>query len=55
MPGAHGFQRRTDFDFKGMDRFLKKYNKELDLYVEVRNLMNYMRVHRNKFNFCQYV
>ena len=34
MPGAPGFQRKVEFDFKGMNRFLKKYSKELDLYVE---------------------
>ena len=36
MPGAPGYQRKTKCDFKGMDKFIKKYNKELDLYVEVR-------------------
>ena len=35
MPGAPGYVRRTKFDFTGYDRFLKKYSKELDLYVKV--------------------
>ena len=29
---------------KGMDRFIKKYNKELDLYVEVKCVDNDIKV-----------
>ena len=54
MPGASGYIRRTKFDFKvpihlisskynekfqGYNRFLKKYSKELDLYVKVTSYM----------------
>ena len=35
MPGAPGFKRKKNVDFKGMDKFIKKYNKELQLYIEV--------------------
>ena len=56
MPGASGYIRRTKFDFKvpihlisskynekfqGYNRFLKKYSKELDLYVKVYTHQNY--------------
>ena len=35
MSGAPGYRRKTSHDFKGLDKFMKKYNKELDLYVQV--------------------
>ena len=35
MPGGVGSPRADKFDLKGLKRFIEKYNKELDLYVQV--------------------
>ena len=37
MPGGVGSTTCKKFDFKGLNKFTEKYNKELGLYVEVSN------------------